>query len=197
MKIFTIETEITNQEGHPVTRQRDALIEIDSAGSARSTSTRRPDQSQTASSPTKRRDVTHHEAPVFPVRQLGPLTRVDIARYAGAAGDFNPLHIDEAFAVANGFPSVFAMGPLGAGFLAQTLAQWVGPQNVREYSVRFTGQVWPGDILSAEGIVEHVDSTSSPTIASLKLTLSRQTSETVVAGLAFVALRHAPTGQRA
>lgn len=132
--------------------------------------------------------MTLREGQAFPLRRLGPLTRVEIARYAGAGGDFNPLHTDEEFAVASGFPSVFAMGLLGAGILAQTLARWVGPQNVHEYSVRFTGQVWPGDTLSAQGFVDQVDSRASPRTASLKLMLSRQTGETILTGDAVVVM---------
>lgn len=139
--------------------------------------------------------MTLHDGQAFPVREVGPLTRVEIARYAGAGGDFTPLHTDEEYAVANGFPSVFAMGLLGAGFLAQTLAGWVGPQNVRKYSVRFTGQVWPGDMLSAQGLVQHVDPSGSPRTASLELTVLRQTGETVLTGVAVVVVGDDPSGQ--
>ncbi len=93
----------------------------------------------------------------LPVRTIGPLTRTDIVRYAGAGGDLNPIHHDDGLAQAAGFPTVFAMGLLHAGMLGIQLARWVGPDHVRSYGVRFTAQVWPGDTLSFAGIVEAVD----------------------------------------
>jgi acyl dehydratase len=88
----------------------------------------------------------------------GPLTRADIVRYAGASGDFNPIHIDEDYARAAGAPGVFAMGMLPAGYLAHALSDWIGgPQRLRRFRVRFSVRVWPGDELVCSGRVEHVE----------------------------------------
>jgi 3-hydroxybutyryl-CoA dehydratase len=85
-------------------------------------------------------------------RQVGPVSQTDIVRFAGAGGDFNPIHHDEAAARAAGFPSVLAMGQFTAGALAGLLTDWVGIENVREFEVRFVAPVFVGDvvILSAE-----------------------------------------------
>ena len=56
----------------------------------------------------------------------GPLTRSDLVRYAGASGDFNPLHHDHEFATKAGLPDVMAHGMLSAGLLASALTQWFG-----------------------------------------------------------------------
>ncbi|MGH2819799.1 MAG: MaoC/PaaZ C-terminal domain-containing protein [Actinomycetota bacterium] len=89
----------------------------------------------------------------------GPLTRADIARYAGASGDFNPIHIDEDHARSTGAPTVFAMGMLPAGHLAHALSDWFGgPQHLRRYKTRFTTRVWPGDELVCTGRVVSVES---------------------------------------
>ena len=89
---------------------------------------------------------------------FGPLTRADIARYAGASGDFNPIHIDEDYARATGAPTVFAMGMLPAGYLAHALSDWFGgPHHLRRYKVRFTTRVWPGDELVCTGTVVAVE----------------------------------------
>jgi acyl dehydratase len=79
------------------------------------------------------------------------VTRTQIVRFAGAAGDFNPMHHDELFAVAAGQPSVFAMGQLSAAILASAVAEWFGRDNVVGYGVRFRGKVWPGDRLVLSG----------------------------------------------
>ena len=79
---------------------------------------------------------------------FGPLERVDFVRYAGASGDFNPIHTDEGYARRTGAPTVFAMGMLPAGYLAHAVTDWFGgPQNLRRFKVRFTTRVWPGDEL--------------------------------------------------
>lgn len=79
----------------------------------------------------------------------GPLTRSDLVRYAGASGDFNPLHHDHEFAAKAGLPDVMAHGMLSAGLLASALTQWFGAGSVLRYAVRFRSPVWPGDTLVA------------------------------------------------
>ena len=78
------------------------------------------------------------------------LTRTQIVQYAGASGDFNPIHHDEMFASkAAGYPSVFAHGMLTMGLTGRLLTDWLGDGVLREFGVRFVKQVWPGDTLTA------------------------------------------------
>jgi acyl dehydratase len=84
------------------------------------------------------------------------LSRTDLVRYAGASGDFNPIHHDEDFARAAGNPSVFGHGMLTAGFLARCLTDVVGPEGLRRYRVRFATRVWPGDTITCGGTVTRV-----------------------------------------
>jgi acyl dehydratase len=76
------------------------------------------------------------------------LTRTDLVMYAGASGDFNPMHHDEVAAHAAGLPSVFGHGMFTAGLLATAVTNYVGVGNLRSYRVRFTKQTWPGETLS-------------------------------------------------
>jgi acyl dehydratase len=80
-------------------------------------------------------------------RTTAPVTRTQIVRFAGAAGDFNPMHHDEPFAQAAGQPSVFAMGQLTAAIVGSAIAGWLGRENVTAYGVRFKDKVLPGDRL--------------------------------------------------
>jgi len=80
-----------------------------------------------------------------------PVTRTQIVRFAGAAGDFNPMHHDEPFAQAAGQPTVFAMGQLTAAILGEAVARWLGRENVTSFAVRFQDKVWPGDVLVLRG----------------------------------------------
>ena len=83
-------------------------------------------------------------------RQVGPITRTDIVKFAGAGGDFNPVHHDEEFAKRAGYPSVFAMGMFTAGLLGDFAGAWLGLDRVRRFAVRFVSPVWPGDVLTLE-----------------------------------------------
>jgi acyl dehydratase len=128
--------------------------------------------------------ATIREGDAGPETTVGPITRTDIVRYAGAGGDFNPIHHDEEFAKAAGMPSVFSHGLLSAGLLGQYLARWVGLANVRSYGVRFTGQVWPGDRLLLKGHVERIEESGGERLAHLSLTAERQTGDAVLKGTA-------------
>ena len=90
------------------------------------------------------------EIPAFVVERL---TRTDLVRYAGASGDFNPIHHDEEFARAAGNPTVFGHGMLTAGFVARCITDFVGPEALRRYKVRFQSRVWPGDTITCRGRV--------------------------------------------
>jgi len=76
------------------------------------------------------------------------LTRTDLVMYAGASGDFNPMHHDEIAAQAAGLPSVFGHGMFSAGLLATAITNYVGIGNLASYRMRFTKQTWPGEVLS-------------------------------------------------
>ncbi len=82
---------------------------------------------------------------------IPPITRTQIVKYAGASGDFNPIHHDELYAIRAGNDRVFAMGMLSAGFLSHMITDWVGDGKLRKYRVRFGRQVWPGDTITCMG----------------------------------------------
>jgi acyl dehydratase len=82
------------------------------------------------------------------------LTRTDLVMYAGASGDFNPMHHDEIAATSAGLPSVFGHGMFTAGLLATAITQFVGVGNLTSYRVRFTKQTWPGETLTTNVVVK-------------------------------------------
>lgn len=89
------------------------------------------------------------EAPSFSHK----LTRTDLVRYAGASGDFNPMHHDDTLAQQAGLPSVFGHGMFTMGMLGKALTDHVGVGNLRGYSVRFTKQTWPDENLTTRIVV--------------------------------------------
>ena len=78
---------------------------------------------------------------------VGPITRTDLVRYAGASGDFNPNHHDEIYAIQAGFDKPFAHGMLQGGYLARLLSEWLGPDSFKNLKIRFSAQAWPGDMV--------------------------------------------------
>src|SRR5260221_8854225 len=85
------------------------------------------------------------------------LKRTQIIQYAGASGDYNPLHTDEIFTTqVAGYPSVFAHGMLTMGMTGKMLTDYVGDARLTKYGVRFTSQVWPGDTLDATATVKAI-----------------------------------------
>ncbi|MGO9196119.1 MAG: MaoC/PaaZ C-terminal domain-containing protein [Acidimicrobiales bacterium] len=117
------------------------------------------------------------------------LTRTRIVQYAGASGDYNPLHTDEVFAKeVAGFPSVFAHGMLTMGMTGRIITDWVGAGNVTSYGVRFVGQVWPGDTLTARATINDIRESDYGYIADFSITTSNQREETVLTGSASARL---------
>lgn len=111
---------------------------------------------------------------------VADLTRGDYVRYAGASGDFNPIHYDVPYARGVGNPDVFGQGMLAAGYAGTLLSAWVGVDAITAFEVRFTSQSWPGDTLTVDGTVESVTETAT----DIAFEVTRQTGETVVRGSA-------------
>jgi acyl dehydratase len=123
----------------------------------------------------------------LPPRTFDALTRTDFVRYQGASGDFNPIHHDEEFAKAAGFPSVFSVGMLQAGVLATYCTDLLGPANVRRFKVQFREQVWPGDVLSASGVVTEVYEADEEPRIDVELTMTRAGGGVAIKGMATFA----------
>ena len=96
---------------------------------------------------------------------VGPLTRTDFVRYAGASGDFNPIHHDDLYAIRSGDERVFGMGMLTAGYMARLLEEWFGPESMQKFKIRFTDRAWPGDILTCHAEVVALSSQQGEILA--------------------------------
>ena len=113
------------------------------------------------------------------------LKRTQIVQYAGASGDYNPLHTDEIFTTkVAGYPTVFAHGMLTMGMTGAMLTNYVGDGRLTKFGVRFTNQVWPGDTLTATATVADVRNEGSDHFVDLTLETKNQDGKTVVTGTA-------------
>ena len=118
-------------------------------------------------------------------RLVEDLKRTQIVQYAGASGDYNPLHSDEIFTTkVAGYPSVFAHGMLTMGMTGKMLTDYVGDGRLTKYGVRFTSQVWPGDTLDAAATVEKVFEKDGVKLVELAVTTTNQNGVDVLKGYA-------------
>lgn len=124
------------------------------------------------------------EGDVAAAREFGPVTRGDIVRYAGASGDFNQIHYDEDFARAAGFDGIFAMGMLQCGYLGTFATDWLGPEELRSFEVRFRDQVWVGDVLTCSGTVTGVHTDERVTRIEVSLQCRAHDGREVLSGRA-------------
>jgi len=116
------------------------------------------------------------------------LTRTDLVTYAGASGDFNPMHHDEVKAQASGLPSVFGHGMFTAGMLASALTDYVGVGNLKSYRVRFTKQTWPGEVLTTKVRIASKYEEHGERLVDLECEVVNQDGEAKISGTAIAAL---------
>lgn len=94
----------------------------------------------------------------FPPLTKDPITGTQLVRYAGASGDFNPLHTVHAVGVKAGFGGVIAHGLLVMGFVGQAVTGWVPNRRLRNLNIRFKGVTRPGDAVTVSGrVVERLE----------------------------------------
>ena len=90
----------------------------------------------------------------IPPLTKGPIAKLQHVMYAGASGDFNPLHTDDDFAKAVGMKDgVIAHGMLIMGFVGQAITSWVPKKYLRKFGVRFAGMTKPGNTITISGSV--------------------------------------------
>ena len=125
----------------------------------------------------------------LPERTFGPVTMTDIVRYQGASGDLNPIHHDDEFARAAGFPAAFSAGMLGAGWLAAYCTGHLGEQAVRRFRTRFCAVVYRGDRLTASAEVVRLFAHDREERVELAFRLRKDDGSVVIDGAAEFAVR--------
>lgn len=127
--------------------------------------------------------ATHKE------RVASNLSRTQLVQYAGASGDYNPLHTDEVYTTqVAGYPSVFAHGMLTMGLTGKMLTNFVGDGKLTKFGVRFTNQVWPGDTLDSTATVTAIREEDGHKLVDLAVSTVNQDGKEVVSGTATAKL---------
>lgn len=124
----------------------------------------------------------------IPSRTFEALEREDFVRYAGASGDFNPLHYDEPYAKSAGRDTVIGQGMVVAGHVSSVLSAWVGPEHVETFTVRFTAAILPGDDITVTGSVVDRREKDDEVELDVELTAANADDEPVVTGTATAVL---------
>lgn len=113
------------------------------------------------------------------------VTRTQLVQYAGASGDYNPIHTDEVYTTqVAGYPSVFAHGMLTMGMTGKMLTNYVGDGRLTKYGVRFTKQVWPGNSLVSTATVTAIREEDGQHFVDLDIATTNQDGEVVLSGQA-------------
>ena len=113
------------------------------------------------------------------------ITRTQLVQYAGASGDYNPIHTDEVYTTkVAGYPSVFAHGMLTMGMTGKMLTNYVGDGRLTKYGVRFTKQVWPGDALTSTATVTAIREEGGQHYVDLDIATTNQDGAVVLSGQA-------------
>ena len=120
---------------------------------------------------------------IFSEEIVNNLTRTQIVQYAGVSGDYNPIHTDEIFATkVAGYPSVFAHGMLTMGMTGKMITNLVGDGNLKNFGVRFTNQVWPGDTLTGKTTIIEIREEDGGKVIDLMIETTNQNDVAVITG---------------
>ena len=117
-----------------------------------------------------------------------PITRTQLALFAGASGDHNPIHLDDEEARKGGLPGVIAHGMLNMAYLSQLLTRLVPQKQLRGFQARFVGMTKPGDVITCSGEVTGREDDGGETVLDLKISARTQDDLKVLDGTARIAL---------
>lgn len=110
------------------------------------------------------------------------LTRQNLVRYAGASGDYNPIHYDDEFARSVGLPGIIVHGMLNMGLLARYVTERMPTARIERYGVRFRAMVRPGDPITFTGRVTAVEPLEGAQRVTLKVAVVDAEEREAVAG---------------
>ena len=116
------------------------------------------------------------------------ISRTQLALFAGASGDHNPIHLDDEEAKSGGLPGVIVHGMLTMAFLGQALTGWVPVSRVRSWNARFVAMAFPGDTINSKGVIVEKVSEDGEDRVKLDISAENQKGEKILVGSAVVAI---------
>jgi acyl dehydratase len=131
----------------------------------------------------------------IPLLVKAPVTHLQLVCYAGASGDFNPLHTDPKIGEMIGTGGIIAHGMLIMGFLGQLLSDYVGPEALRSFKVRFKSKTHLDDVITCSGSITKKYEEDGEARVAGKVHAIDQDGDVKIAGTFVAALSH--RGERA
>jgi len=110
------------------------------------------------------------------------LTRVSLARFAGAVDDYNPMHLDDKVATATGKNSVFAPANLVMAYIGRMVESYFEGASLRRFGLRMLKLVWPGDVLTCRGVIIDKRKEGGEHVIDADVWADNQRGETVAKG---------------
>ncbi|PET55569.1 dehydratase [Bacillus sp. AFS001701] len=109
---------------------------------------------------------------------LEPVSRIDLIKYAGASGDYNPIHTIDEEAKKAGLPGIIAHGMWTMGNLAKLFSDYLEVGFIENYSIRFKNMVFLNDVITLNSILDKIDEN----ILHFKVNAKNQNDVTVITG---------------
>lgn len=132
----------------------------------------------------------------IPTLQKPPISRTQIARFAAASGDYGPLHVDDEVARTSGYGSVFAHGMVAMAYVGEMLSRWLDNGRVAQLQCKFLRLVWPGDVLSAKGVVVPKQDDGRANTVVCDVWVQNQNNDRVLMGRAICVMFASPEEQK-
>jgi len=115
---------------------------------------------------------------------LEPVSRIDLIKYAGASGDYNPIHTIDEEAKKAGLPGIIAHGMWTMGNLAKLFSDYLEVGFIENYSIRFKNMVFLNDVITLNSTLDKIDEN----ILHFKVNAKNQNDVTVITGKIFLKL---------
>ena len=117
------------------------------------------------------------------------ITEVQLVKYAGASGDYNPIHTVHHHAEKAGLGGVIAHGMLSMGFAGEHVTKWIGESgDLKRLKVRFTSMTRPGDVVTLKGKVTDKRQAEGENLVDCDIWIEKEDGAKTIVGNATVAL---------
>jgi acyl dehydratase len=124
----------------------------------------------------------YNEGQDIPELRVGPIKQMDLVRYAGASGDFNPIHNDVEFAKSAGLPGTIAHGMYIMALMGRHVTNWVLPSQVKFFGVKFKNMTLPGETMVFTGKIKKKKEENGEKLLLVSLTAANDKGEVKVSG---------------
>lgn len=129
----------------------------------------------------------YNQGDEIPSLEVGPIKHMDLVRYAGASGDFNPIHTDPEFAKEVGLDGTIAHGMYIMALIGRLCTNWAHPSQIKKYGVKFRGMTRPGEKVICTGKIKRKKEVEGEKLLTVAVQAANPEGEVKVSGELVVA----------